>query len=117
MSPAARGAADLIGRIRVPDRAAPVRAGAAESAVAGVVARAVAERRVLEIDYVDKAGATSTRRPVEPLGLLGQGAHWYLVAWCRLRAGHRAFRLDRIHAATIRMTGAGTGPVIGLRLR
>jgi predicted DNA-binding transcriptional regulator YafY len=107
MSPAARrGAADLIGRIRVPDRADPVLAGAAASAVAGVVARAVAEQRVLEIDYVDKAGATSTRRPVEPLGLLGQGAHWYLIAWCRLRAGHRAFRLDRIQAAAMRMESA-----------
>jgi hypothetical protein len=29
----------------------------------------------------------------------GTRAHWYLMAWCRLRDGARAFRLDRIRAA------------------
>lgn len=61
--------------------------------------RAVSERRVLRMDYVDAAGAAS-RREVEPLGLLG-AEHWYLVAWCRLRDGVRGFRLDRLRAVDV----------------
>ncbi|MFI7608922.1 helix-turn-helix transcriptional regulator [Micromonospora sp. NPDC049366] len=59
------------------------------------VAGAVAARRVLRIAYADRDGADSTR-DVEPLGYLGNSRHWYLLAWCRLRGGVRAFRTDRI---------------------
>jgi predicted DNA-binding transcriptional regulator YafY len=40
-----------------------------------------------------------TSREVEPVAFAGTRANWYLVAWCRLRDGARAFRLDRIRAA------------------
>jgi len=40
-----------------------------------------------------------TFREVEPVAFAGTRAHWYLIAWCRLRDGARAFRLDRIRAA------------------
>ncbi len=63
-----------------------------------LVADAVAERRVLRIGYADRAGARSTR-DIEPVGYVGAPAHWYLVAWCRLRDGVRAFRTDRIASA------------------
>ena len=33
------------------------------------------------------------------MAFAGTAAHWYLVAWCRLREGARAFRLGRIVAA------------------
>ncbi|MFG3423793.1 helix-turn-helix transcriptional regulator [Micromonospora sp. NPDC049460] len=59
------------------------------------VADAVRARRVLRIRYADRAGAGSLR-DVEPLGFLGNPRHWYLLAWCRLRGGIRAFRTDRI---------------------
>jgi predicted DNA-binding transcriptional regulator YafY len=96
MSPEARrGAAELIQRIRVPEGAEPP-----TGAVATAVVRALADRRVLEIDYSDRHGAV-TRRAVEPIGFVQLDARWYLVAWCRLRADHRAFRLDRIGAATV----------------
>ncbi|WP_240347402.1 WYL domain-containing protein [Curtobacterium sp. 24E2] len=39
-----------------------------------------------------------TDRVVEPLGYIGKGEDWYLVAWCRLRDGVRAFRGDRVLA-------------------
>jgi proteasome accessory factor B len=97
MSQAARyGAADLIRRIRVPE---PNDEPAGR--VASAVTRALTEGRVLEIDYVDKAGASS-RRTVEPIGLLNSGTHWYVLAWCRLRDDHRSFRLDRISAPCVR---------------
>jgi predicted DNA-binding transcriptional regulator YafY len=67
-----------------------------EKVVPLVLQRALAARRVLRIDYADRLGNTSSR-VVEPLGFLG-GEHWYLIAWCRLRAAARGFRLDRIGA-------------------
>ncbi|MEV4213525.1 WYL domain-containing protein [Micromonospora sp. NPDC049662] len=63
--------------------------------VPATVAHAVTARRVLRIRYDDRAGVDSLR-DVEPLGYLGNSHHWYLVAWCRLRAEVRCFRTDRI---------------------
>ncbi|WP_433114448.1 helix-turn-helix transcriptional regulator [Micromonospora sp. CA-246542] len=63
--------------------------------VPATVAHAVTARRVLRIRYADRAGVDSLR-DVEPLGYLGNSHHWYLVAWCRLRAEVRCFRTDRI---------------------
>lgn len=54
--------------------------------------------RVLRLTYSDRAG-DRTVRDVEPLGLVGKDGVWYLVGWCRLRNGVRAFRGDRIGAA------------------
>jgi predicted DNA-binding transcriptional regulator YafY len=65
------------------------------------VETAVAERRVLELDYVDRSGQRTERRRVEPYGLAGGQDHWYLMAWCRLRGGGRSFRLDRMEAARV----------------
>lgn len=54
---------------------------------------------VLSIVYRDRSG-TETAREVEPMGYLGRGRDWYLIAWCRLRDSLRAFRGDRIVEAT-----------------
>ncbi|MEU4378241.1 helix-turn-helix transcriptional regulator [Micromonospora echinofusca] len=67
--------------------------------VPAAVADAVRARRVLRIRYADRAGAGSLR-DVEPLGYLGNPRHWYLLGWCRLRGGIRAFRTDRITSVT-----------------
>lgn len=94
MSPADRQrTGELVQRIFVPDR------DPANSQVAATVARALADRKVLELEYGDK-NETVTRRTVEPAGLLTIDDRWYLVAWCRLRAAYRAFRLDRMRTAT-----------------
>jgi predicted DNA-binding transcriptional regulator YafY len=71
----------------------------AKAAVPRLVADAVAAGRVLRIMYGDRGGAM-TEREVEPLGYLGTADHWYLVAWCRLRDGVRAFRTDRVLRVT-----------------
>ncbi|MPZ80951.1 MAG: WYL domain-containing protein [Actinophytocola sp.] len=60
-----------------------------------IIEHAVAARRVLRIDYVDRDGVP-TEREVEPVMFLAGLRGWYLVAWCRLRDGVRVFRLDRI---------------------
>ena len=86
-------AADLAGRVHLvspPDsRPAPP--------VPRVVADALTAGQVLMLRYADRQGHT-TERPVEPVGYVG-GKYWYLLAWCRLRDGLRAFRIDRIVAA------------------
>jgi predicted DNA-binding transcriptional regulator YafY len=55
----------------------------------------VSARTVLRLRYRDRAGSESDRE-VEPLGYVGKGTDWYLIAWCRMRDGIRAFRGDRI---------------------
>ncbi|MBB5825102.1 helix-turn-helix transcriptional regulator [Micromonospora carbonacea] len=74
--------------------------GGPATPVPAAVAGAVTAARVLRIGYADRAGV-ATERVVEPLGFLGNPWHWYLLAWCRLRDGPRAFRLDRISAVTV----------------
>ena len=98
MSAASRDdARELVGRIRLLGP----RGQFEGTPVVRAVEEAVADRRVLEVDYVDRAGQRTERRCVEPYGLAGGGEHWYLMAWCRLRGGGRTFRLDRIHAARL----------------
>jgi predicted DNA-binding transcriptional regulator YafY len=65
-----------------------------------LIADALSARRVLRIRYGDRTGA-ATIRDVEPMGYVGGPTHWYLVGWCRLRRSIRAFRTDRIVAATV----------------
>lgn len=67
--------------------------------VPAVLAHAISARRVLRLRYKDRAG-TGTTRDVEPLGYVGSSTGWYLLAWCRLRDGIRAFRLDRVDGVT-----------------
>ncbi len=64
------------------------------------VADALSTRRVLRIRYADRGGA-ATERAIEPLGYVGNRTHWYLIGWCRLRRGIRAFRTDRIARVTV----------------
>ena len=62
------------------------------------IQEAITARHVLLLDYRDRRNAV-TVRAVEPVAFAGTRAHWYLLAWCRLRDGARAFRVDRIVAA------------------
>ena len=62
------------------------------------IQEAITARHVLLLDYRDRHDIM-TSREVEPVAFAGTRAHWYLIAWCRLRDGARAFRLDRIRAA------------------
>lgn len=74
---------------------------------ARVVAAAISEHRVVRLCYGD-AGANVTIREVEPVTTLVHRDHWYLVGWCRMRRGVRAFRFDRILA--VESTGMPARP-------
>lgn len=78
----------------VPDAGEPSRQ------TSEVIERALLDEVAIDLQYCDAQGR-ETRRVVEPLGVFGTGRGWYLAAWCRLRLAPRAFRLDRIRAATL----------------
>jgi predicted DNA-binding transcriptional regulator YafY len=50
---------------------------------------------LLHIHYYSPEGNASSRS-IEPFALYSTQENWVLIAWCRLRADFRAFRLDRI---------------------
>jgi predicted DNA-binding transcriptional regulator YafY len=60
------------------------------------IQRALAERRVLALDYQGAQRREVTQRQVEPLGLVYYADNWHLIAYCRLRRDVRDFRTDRI---------------------
>jgi predicted DNA-binding transcriptional regulator YafY len=62
------------------------------------LAEALRTGYALQIAYVDRNGIATSRK-VEPMGYIGKSNNWYLIAWCRLRDGVRAFRGDRITEA------------------
>ena len=66
------------------------------------IQRALAQRRVLAIDYQAAQRRDLTQRQVEPLGLVYYADNWHLIAYCRLRKDVRDFRTDRIHTLELR---------------
>jgi predicted DNA-binding transcriptional regulator YafY len=52
----------------------------------------------VQLRYGDRQGSATTRE-VEPHALVSTGSRWYLLAWDRMRADWRTFRVDRIDAA------------------
>jgi predicted DNA-binding transcriptional regulator YafY len=88
----AAAARDLLDRVRL------IEMQPAES-VPLTIQEAITARHVLAIEYRDREGAVTTRE-VEPVAFVGSPTQWYLLAWCRLRAAARGFRLDRIVAVT-----------------
>jgi len=60
------------------------------------IQRALADRRVLALEYHGLQRRELTKRHVEPLGLVYYADNWHLIAFCRLRGDVRDFRTDRI---------------------
>lgn len=78
-----------------PGRPAPA---GGSGAVLAAVRRATARRERLRLVYVS-ATDERTERDVDPLGLVSDGSHLSLLAWCCTARGERTFRLDRIVSA------------------
>lgn len=81
----------------------------------GFLQDAIFAKEVISIEYSSPYREASTRRDVEPLGLLLMGYQWYLAGWCRLRSDYRQFRLDRI--SRYRTTGECLDESIGHTLK
>lgn len=63
----------------------------------------IANKKVIEIDYLSGHKQELTKREIEPIGLFYSSPFWHLIAYCRLRKDYRQFRLDRIER--IQVTG------------
>lgn len=61
-----------------------------------IVQKALAEQRVLRIEYQGPGKSEAEEREIEPLALVHYLARWHLIAWCRSRQDYRDFRTDRI---------------------
>ena len=55
----------------------------------------ISGRTILEMEY-SNAGTQSSRRQVEPVGLVFYAFNWHLIAWCHLRGEYRDFKVSRI---------------------
>jgi len=50
---------------------------------------------IIDIEYQNQNGESS-KREVEPIGLIFYAYNWHLIAWCHLRNEYRDFRASRI---------------------
>jgi predicted DNA-binding transcriptional regulator YafY len=83
----------LIGVSRLPYRI-PVYERS-ESGIHKLLRKACEGRQKASIAYRDMNGQDSART-LWPLGMVGWGDHWTLLAWCEKRDAYRNFRFDRI---------------------
>jgi predicted DNA-binding transcriptional regulator YafY len=70
-----------------------------DSDVARVVSKAIAGRRVLELEYYKESADEFSARRVEPYALINGREGWYVAAYDLERDDMRHFRLDRIKSA------------------
>jgi predicted DNA-binding transcriptional regulator YafY len=63
--------------------------------------QAAVQKKVIDLQYHSSTKEETTRRQVEPIGLLYYSTAWHLIAWCRLRRGYRDFRLSRMLKVTL----------------
>jgi predicted DNA-binding transcriptional regulator YafY len=78
-----------------------IHAGQAEEEKEGSwyrLSEAVARERQVIMQYFVESRGESTRRTVDPLGLVYYTDHWNLIAFDHLRGDIRNFRLDRIES-------------------
>ncbi len=99
--PTLRRAVDKLADVLGPGApgAVDVRVGAADPVVLDVVRTAAREGRRVRIDYYSSGRDDRSERDVDPDRVVARDGHWYLLGWCLLAEGPRAFRVDRILSA------------------
>lgn len=73
----------------------------------------IIDKTKLDLDYADVQGLV-TRRRIRPLGIVGWGDRWTVLAWCELRNAYRNFRLDRVQGAVLTDQSFETGPTLSV---
>lgn len=56
---------------------------------------AISAQCIIEIEYKNQE-ELSSKREIEPIGLIFYAFNWHLIAWCHLRNEYRDFRVSRI---------------------
>jgi proteasome accessory factor C len=103
---AALGADPLEQGLQVAD------AGADDSEIARVVSRAIAGRRLVQLDYYKANEDEFTERVVEPYALVNGREGWYVAAFDPDRDAVRHFRLDRVRHAQVMRKGFKPRPEV-----
>ena len=98
LPPAQAGRPQADGELPARERAARRWGPPPAATVPLAIQEAITARHVLRITYRDRRDR-ETVRDVEPVAFAATRTDWYLMAWCRLRGGARAFRVDRIRSA------------------
>lgn len=83
-------------RLQVPERFAT------NSGHLSVLQNCISSKCMIELDYKNNNGETS-KRLIEPIGLIFYAFGWHLIAWCHLREEYRDFKVQRIQ--NVRETG------------
>jgi predicted DNA-binding transcriptional regulator YafY len=65
------------------------------------ILKSITEGRVVAIKYFAQHNQQNSERHVEPVGVFFLDGYWHLIAFCRMRADYRDFRLDRILAINL----------------
>jgi predicted DNA-binding transcriptional regulator YafY len=60
-----------------------------------VLQEAIASAHIIEVDYKNNKEETSKRK-VEPIGLVFYAFSWHLISWCHKRQDYRDFKVSRI---------------------
>ncbi|MFC4213119.1 helix-turn-helix transcriptional regulator [Pedobacter lithocola] len=60
-----------------------------------LIQNAITEKNIIELEYKNAKDETS-KREVEPIGLIFYAFSWHLIAWCHYRNQYRDFNLTRI---------------------
>ncbi len=68
--------------------------------VHGTLRRACEQRHKIRALYRDEK-LVHTERILWPLGMIGWGGRWTLLAWCELRRDYRNFRFDRFESLAV----------------
>ncbi|MBS1868675.1 MAG: WYL domain-containing protein [Actinobacteria bacterium] len=76
-------------------------AGGDDSQVAATVSRAIAQQRLLAIEYFKENEGVFSSRTVEPYALINGREGWYVASFDPDKDAVRHFRLDRIKSATV----------------
>jgi proteasome accessory factor C len=86
--------------------------GADDSEIARVVSQAIAQRRLLELDYYKPNEDEFSHRVVEPYALINGREGWYVASFDPTKGDVRHFRLDRIRHAQVTDTAFEPRPEV-----
>ncbi|MEA2422597.1 MAG: proteasome accessory factor, partial [Thermoleophilaceae bacterium] len=92
---------DALGRDPATDGLQITTAAGDDSEVARVVSQAIAEHKLLDLEYYKENEDEFTSRRVEPYQLLNGQEGWYVHSFDVERDAPRSYRLDRIKSVTI----------------
>jgi len=92
---------DALGEDPIREGLQVATAGGDDSQVAATVSRAIADQRLLAIEYFKENEGEFSTRTVEPYALINGREGWYVASYDPEKEAVRHFRLDRIKSATV----------------